>query len=129
MLPATGGLVISVDAGYARIYTGPDGESHFEDVTVPLEKRAGGAVFFIPEHATGMFFLTVEHWESAGWHNPPRNQFLIWLEGRSEMEVSDGARRKFGPGDVVLVNDLTGRGHITRSVSRKPQRCLVVTAD
>jgi len=33
-----------------------------------------------------------------------------------EIGIGDGTTRRFGPGDVVLADDLTGRGHTTRSV-------------
>jgi uncharacterized protein YjlB len=29
------------------------------------------------------------------------------------IQTSDGARREFGPGDVVLVEDTTGVGHVS----------------
>jgi hypothetical protein len=36
--------------------------------------------------------------------------------GPMEIGIGDGTTRCFGPGDVVLADDLTGHGHTTRSV-------------
>jgi hypothetical protein len=36
---------------------------------------------------------------------------MVVLGGQVEAEVSDGEVRRFGPGDVVLVEDTEGRGH------------------
>jgi hypothetical protein len=33
------------------------------------------------------------------------------------VEVSDGSKRKIGPGDLVYLEDTTGKGHITRLLS------------
>jgi hypothetical protein len=30
--------------------------------------------------------------------------------------IGDGTTRRFGPGDAVLADDLTGQGHTTRSL-------------
>ena len=61
-------------------------------------------------------------------HNAPRRQFIVHLEGAVEVEASDGERRRFGPGDVVLVEDLEGRGHVTRWVGEGPRRTLFLPA-
>lgn len=38
-----------------------------------------------------------------------------------EIETGDGTKKRFGPGDIMLADDLTGRGHITRAVGNKPR--------
>ena len=44
------------------------------------------------------------------WHRAPRRQYVINLCGESEIEIDDGTKRRFGPGDIFLVDDTTGRG-------------------
>jgi hypothetical protein len=50
----------------------------------------------------------------------------VMLRGAVEVEVSEGTRRRFGPGDLVLAADTTGRGHLTfcrrRSANRSTLR-------
>jgi predicted lactoylglutathione lyase len=43
-----------------------------------------------------------------------------------EVEVSDGTRRRFEPGDLVLATDTTGSGHITVGVGDPPLEALFV---
>jgi hypothetical protein len=64
----------------------------------------------------GMLFrrVTTEHGDTP--HVAPRRQFIVHLAGESEVEVSDGEVRRFGPGSVLLVEDVTGSGHTTRRV-------------
>lgn len=106
---------------YARIYADDDGESHFEDVTVAMAYEnssfsAGGWLISAPLPVTGMMFrrVTVEHGDEP--HVAPRRQFIVHLAGEAETEVSDGEIRRFGPGSILLVEDVTGKGHITRRV-------------
>ena len=94
-----------------RIYTGEDGQTHFEDLPLPAEEnhnvalRAGANLVFRR--------FPVDYW--SAWHTAPWSPFLF-SQGRMEIEIGDGTKRRFGPGDVVLADDLTGQGHTTRSL-------------
>jgi len=59
----------------------------------------------------------------TGWHNPPQRLLVLWLTGEVEFETSDGDIRRLPPGSVVLAEDTTGKGHITR---HPPEGQLVV---
>ncbi len=98
-----------------RIYTGLDGRSHFEDVVLPLEQ--GGESEATPLHAAReVRFNSYPPGYSLEWHCAPQRQYVVNLEGQAEIEVGDGTRRQFSAGDVLLAEDLTGQGHITRVV-------------
>ena len=47
------------------------------------------------------------------WHPAPRRQYVILLSGQLEIGLGDGTKRVFGAGDVLLADDLPGRGHTT----------------
>ena len=117
-----------MDAAVTRLYTGSDGESHFEDMKIPLKDFEG--LFECSETipATGIIFQESYGGEAHGWHNAPKRQYVITLVGRIEIEVGDGTRRSFGPGDLLLAEDATGRGHITRP-QEKHHRAIVVTLE
>ena len=116
---------------YVRLYTGPDGESHFEDVEVALTPM---------EFAPPAPPLAVSEWTPAdrvgflggqrGWrgepHPTPRRQFLVWLSGHTSAQASDGELRVLHPGDVALVEDTTGKGHTSWTEGDDPVMCLVV---
>src|ERR1700752_4486703 len=59
-----------------------------------------------------------DYW--SDWHTAPRRQYIFVLAGQMEIGIGDGTTRRFGPGDVVLADDLTGQGHTTRSVGVPP---------
>ena len=50
-------------------------------------------------------------------HNAPQPYVCIILSGEGEVVTSDGEARRFGPGDILLCEDLTGKGHVTRAVT------------
>lgn len=108
-----------------RLYTGPDNESHFEDIEI--EEKAVGHLFsseLVPAH--GVMFRSAPTTHNNMYHPVPRRQFVVTLSGAAEIETGDGTVRRFGPGDVMLAEDLTGRGHITRVVSQEPRHYLFI---
>jgi hypothetical protein len=58
-----------------------------------------------------------------------RKQYIIILDGEIEIEVSDGIKRTFCGGDILLVEDVEGRGHKTRVTNSKPRRSIFVTVE
>ena len=95
-----------------RIYTGQDGQTHFEDLPLPAEESHNIAL----QTGANLTFrcFPPDHW--SDWHTAPRRQYIFILTGQMEIGIGDCTKRRFGPGDVVLADDLTGRGHTTRSV-------------
>jgi hypothetical protein len=56
-----------------------------------------------------------ENWRGDAAHPAPARQLMIGLRGVIEITAGQEARR-FGPGDVLLMEDTTGAGHRTRVV-------------
>ena len=117
-----------MDAIVTRLYTGPDGESHFEDMEIPLKDFEGLFEYSDTIPATGLVFQESRGAAGHGWHNAPRRQYVITLVGRIEIELGDGTTRTFGPGDLLLAEDKTGRGHITRP-KEAHHRAIVITLE
>ena len=94
-----------------HIYATTDGESHVD--IVEISNDAGD----VP--VTGMTARAYARNTSndAEWHTAPRKQFAINMTGDLEVEISDGSRHKIGQGDLVYLEDVTGKGHITRVMS------------
>ena len=95
-----------------RIYTGQDGQTHFEDLPMPAEEIHNVTL----QAGANLMFRRFAADYSSDWHTAPRRQYIFILEGQMEIGIGDGTTRRFGPGDVVLADDLTGQGHTTRSV-------------
>ena len=94
--------------GTYRMYTGDDGETHWEatDLEATPDWTSG-----LP--TTDITFREIPVGNFVDWHPAPRRQFVIILSGQLEIGFSDGTTRVFGAGDARLVEDTTGRGHTT----------------
>ncbi len=109
-----------------RVYTGDDGRSHFEDVEISLpHSHVYGDMSDLHE-GKGVIFRRSPADYDSGFHNAPRRQYVVILEGTMEIEVGDGARRRLETGDILLGDDMEGEGHITRAVGGKPGRSLFI---
>jgi len=106
---------------YHRIYTDAQGNSHVDTVKVDqsLARAAPPAApFYVSEDrpASTYRFYTFE----PGWigelHPAPARQFLALMSSMVEMETTDGTVRRLGPGDLVLLEDTSGKGHVTRNI-------------
>lgn len=119
------------DMKILRIYTGDDGESHFEDLDIPMVKAYEAHDDRRSElvKATGIIFRETGNDYEWDYHNAPRRQFVINLEGSVEITVGDGTKRILGPGEILLAEDTTGRGHISRAVDNKPRKSIFIPLD
>lgn len=112
-----------------RLYTGDDQESHFEDIVIPLNDAGDIGRLSEQVEVTGIIFRETGPDYNYGWHNAPRRQYIIMLEGSVDVEIGDGTVRRFGPGDVLLAEDTTGHGHISRAVNNQSRKSIFVTVD
>ena len=113
-----------------RLYTGDDDRTHFEELDLPLTVSDAGAMSSnIP--IDSIFFRDTSDAGPDVWdfHVAPRRQFALHLVGRTEIEVGDGSKRRFGPGDVLLADDLTGQGHISREIEGPRLQVFAVLAE
>mgnify|MGYP001568498106 FL=1 len=110
-----------------RIYTGEDGESHFAEIDIPI--RDAGEIGALSERfpVSDIIFRETAGDYDYSWHNAPCRQFVLMLDGSVEIEVSDGTRRTFHSGDILLAEDTSGRGHISRAVNGQPRKSVFVT--
>ena len=91
-----------------RIYTGSDGESHFEDSEIAVESKGILGRWSEPMKATGITLKEHDIDYESDWHKPLRRQFVVTLEGEGEVEVGGHTKRRFKPGDILLAEDTTG---------------------
>ena len=102
-----------------RIFSDASGESHFDEVDITLASTnfAPPAPPFLvsePAAAERLLFLKFPRNWFGDWHPTPTHQYFVLLAGLLEAEVSDGDVRRVEPGTVVLLEDTSGRGHVTR---------------
>ena len=112
-----------------RLYTGSDGESHFSEMELPLQDAGSKGLRSDVIEAMGIIFRETDESYELEWHPASHRQFLFTLKGKVEIEVGDGTRRQFGPGDILLTEDTTGRGHISRTVGDQSRLTAFVRLD
>lgn len=103
-----------------RIFVDADGETHMEDVEISLNPRK----LFQDNPPLRLSDNFPTEWcnicrvpagmGEVDWHNPPQRLLVLWLTGEVEFETSDGNIRRLPAGSVVLAEDTTGKGHISR---------------
>lgn len=109
-----------------NLYAGPDGESHFRDIEVEWESNQPGGRLSGRRPATGVIFRRTEGDYDLDWHPAPRRQYIVNLDSAVEITASDGETRVIGPGEVILVEDTTGKGHRSRAVSGEARHSIFI---
>jgi hypothetical protein len=107
-----------------NLYADASGQSHFRDIEVEWveETRAGRLSKRLP--ASGIIFRQVPPTYDLDWHPAPRRQYIINLDAGVRITASDGESRVIGAGEVILVEDTTGRGHLSKSVDGAVRHCI-----
>ena len=119
-------MIYGVNVKITRLYSDKNGESHFEDIDIPLNDSGdiGRLSEIFP--VSGLVLRENPGDYNYDWHPAPRKQYIVMLEGMLEVEVSDGEKRIFPPGDILLVEDLDGKGHKSRVSDGKPRKSLFI---
>jgi len=109
-----------------RVFADENGESYFEDITIPLKEN--GEIGFLSEliPATGVIFREVLPTYDFDFHNAPHRQYIVLLDGRIEIETSLGEKREFGGGEILLMEDTTGKGHKTRNLLKQNRKSVFI---
>jgi len=108
-----------------RLYTGQDGQTHAEEIEAKFTPGGTNDVFKMMA-SSGAELHRAPAGRVVDWHTAPRRQYVITLSGRGELEVSGGKKIAVEPGHIGLVEDTTGKGHITRVVGTEDQVTLQI---
>src|SRR4051812_20738046 len=110
-----------------KVYSDNNGNTHFEDIEVALFEAGtiGKLSYKIP--AKEIIFREVESGYDWDFHTAPEKQYIILLEGEIEIETSLGDKRTFKTGEVLLVEDTTGKGHKTRNLQPIIRKSIFIT--
>ena len=110
-----------------RVYSDNNGDSHFEDIEIPLTEAGNVGKLSGVLPAKGIIFREVEPSYDWNFHPAPQKQYIILLDGKIEIETSCGEKRIFKAGEVLLVEDTTGKGHKTRNLQPEKRKSIFVT--
>ena len=113
-----------------NLYTDTEGESHFRDLEIELDqKRPPFSVFSKTMPATGIIFRRTDGAYDLDWHPAPRRQYIVNLDGAVKITASDGEARIINAGEILLVEDVTGKGHKSQSVDGKARHSLFIPVE
>ena len=106
-----------------RFFTGPDGLTHAEEIDVKF--APGGGAYDLLSNSGAQIRRTPPGREN-GYHTASRRQYVITLSGHAELVLSGGQTIQVGPGSIELAEDLTGKGHITRTVGTEDRVAILI---
>ena len=110
-----------------RVYSDECGDSHFEEMQIPLIHSGQVGALSQPIEVEKLIFREVEPTYDWDFHCAPEKQFIILLDGEIEIETSLGEKRKFTSGQILRVEDTTGKGHRTRNLQANKRRSVFIT--
>lgn len=112
-----------------RVYSDSSGHSRFGNIEIQLKEE--GEIGFLSDKfpARNVIFRKVKPTYDYDFHNAPQRQYIILLDGEIEIETSTGDKRTFKGGDILLMEDTTGKGHKTRNLQNIERRSVFIIPD
>ena len=112
-----------------NLYVDDKGETHFRDIEVEWGEQTPSGRLSKRLPATGIIFRQVQPTYDLDWHPAPRRQYIINLDAGVKITASDGESRVIGAGEVILVEDVKGKGHRSQAIEKKLRHCIFVPID
>ena len=112
-----------------RLWTGEDGNSHFEEGVIDLAPGARGDWLSGKAGATSISFQETASGGSFAWHDAPVRQLVITLSGTLDFQTREGDHFTLRPGDILLAEDTAGSGHSWRLTDNTPWRRAYVVLE
>ena len=112
-----------------HVYATPDGESHFGDIEIEWAENGPAGKLSTRYSTNGVIFRVTPGDYDYGWHHAPRRQYVVNLDAGVEITVSDGETRMIGPGEVMLLEDTFGKGHISKAVNGRTRHSVFIPLD
>ena len=110
-----------------RLWSGPDGYSHFEEGVIDLEPGQRGDMLSDKFPIASVSFQQTNLDPKLGWHRDPARQLVITLSGALEFMTHDGPF-SLRAGDVLFTED-TVAGHDWKLFGEQPWRRMYAILD
>jgi carbonic anhydrase len=109
-----------------NLYEDEHGVSHWRDIEVEWAQTTATGHLSAPIKVSALIFRDTNPDYDLDWHPAPRRQYIINLDGGVKLTASDGEARVIGAGEVILVEDVSGKGHLSQSVENKLRHSIFV---
>jgi hypothetical protein len=101
-------------------------DSYFKEVTIPTTQLTELGNYSSAFKVNDMFFRNSLK-GILDFHPAPQKQYIIYLSGKVEITTSKGITKTFKAGDILLANDISGKGH--KSHILEEGTALILTAN
>lgn len=112
-----------------NIYVDDAGETHWRDIEVNWVEERNGSKLSARLPANGIICRETAGSYDLDWHPAPRRQYIINLDAGVKITASDGEAREIGAGEVILVEDISGKGHLSQSIGGKMRHSIFVPVE
>ena len=115
---------------FVHVFTGPEGKSVIEErefeMTEFTDTEGAYGLASPVEQTPGISFRMVKAGYFLNFHTAPRRQYSISLTGSVELGLPDGTLKQYGPGTVLLAEDMEGTGHSTRVIGDEDRFTIII---
>jgi hypothetical protein len=114
------------------LYADDFGESRFESLTIPMAQEVfapPAAPLLVTQVQPAQHYVIIElpiGWGGTEPHPTPGRHMMFCLAGEFRVTTSSGEKRTFAAGDCLLMEDTSGKGHITEVISDEPVKAVMV---
>ena len=109
-----------------NLYVDDKGETHFRDIDIEWVESSPAGKLSKRLPATGIIFREVQPDYDLDWHPAPRRQYIVNLDAGVKITASDGESRFIAAGEIILVEDTTGKGHLSDHVENKIRHSIFI---
>jgi hypothetical protein len=108
---------------FPRIYSDEQGETHIGVCDRPEHEAPFGppptpmGLMTDIEGVSSLVMFSVPGGTEVPAHNAPQPYICIVLSGEGEVTASDRSTLRLGPGGLLYCDDVSGKGHVTRSIT------------
>ncbi len=116
----------------ARLYADELGESRIESLTIPMLPKdfaPPAAPFKVTDAQPAQHYVIIDlpvGWGGTEPHPTPGRHMLFILSGSFRVKPSLGEARTFAAGDGLLMEDTSGKGHMTEVTSDGPVKAVMI---
>lgn len=112
-----------------HLYTDEHGESHFRDIEIEWETERRGSKLSKRYPAKAVIFRQTPAEYNLDYHPAPWRQFIVNLDASATLTASDGESREIKAGEVILVEDITGKGHMSQHLEARIRHSIFIPID
>lgn len=110
-----------------RIYSTEDGESHLDkNHSISINKPHSLGTLSENFNVKQLTFRRTPSDYDLSWHCAPCKQFIVCLDAGVQVTTSDGDTAIISAGEVLLVEDIIGKGHCSKSVDGKARTSIFI---